>query len=55
MNYNQSDVIEVDGENYLVQGRIDDPLTMMRPVNNLLACEKQPVAEILEEANGETA
>jgi len=52
-NYH-SKIIEVDDTDYLVQGRIDDKLTMFRPVNDLLECERDTVQvmmgeEVLEE------
>jgi len=51
--YNSSHVVEIDDTDYLVQGKIDDPLTMFRPVKDLLECEKDNVrAKMLESYDG---
>lgn len=49
MTWGYSDIIE-DGEGdiYLVQGRIDDPLTVIRSIEDVLECEKDAVYKALE-------
>jgi len=44
-----SEIVEVDGTDYLVQGRVDDHLTMFRPVNDLLECERDTVQKMMGE------
>jgi len=52
--YSKSDVITVDGDQYLMQGDTDDEIVMFRDVDDLLECERDPVNlmmydEVLEE------
>lgn len=51
MNYDSvySSVIEVDGVDYLVQGRAEDELIMFREVDNLLECERDNVQLMMGE------
>lgn len=44
-NYH-SKIVDLKNETYLVQGRIDDPLTMFRPVEQVLECEKDEVQKM---------
>jgi len=46
--YSHTDLIEIGGTIYLVQGDLQDALTMFRPVDKLLECEKEKVNQILE-------
>jgi len=39
----QSDIVNIDDTKYLVQGRVDDEITMFRPINELLECEKDTI------------
>jgi len=41
-NYH-SQIVTVDDTDYLVQGGVKDPLTMFRPINEVLECEKDAV------------
>lgn len=45
-NYH-SKIVDVDDQDYLFQGEVDDPLTMFRPVNELLECEKDNVTKMM--------
>lgn len=38
-----SEIAEVDGTEYLVQGELSDPLVMFRPVDELLEFERDAV------------
>jgi len=42
-NSSYSSVVEIDGTEYLIQGKVDDELTMFRSVDNLLECERDAV------------
>lgn len=44
-NYH-SKIVSIDDTDYLIQGRVDDPLTMFRPVNNVLECESDAVQKM---------
>lgn len=41
-NYH-SKIVNIDDTDYLIQGRVDDPLTMFRPVEQVLECERDAV------------
>jgi len=47
-NYH-SKIVNVDDQDYLFQGEIDDPLTMFRSVDELLECEKSNVNRMMGE------
>jgi len=40
-------VVEIDNTEYLVQGEVDDQITMFRPVDKLLECERDPIQKVL--------
>jgi hypothetical protein len=40
-------VVEIDNTEYLVQGEVDDQITMFRPVSKLLECERNPIQKVL--------
>jgi len=40
-------VVEVDGTKYLIQGEVDDKITMFRPIDELLECERDPIQKVL--------
>jgi len=42
-------IVEIDDEDYLVQGRVDDPITMFRTVDDLLECERDNVNVMMGE------
>ena len=46
-----SNIITVGETDYLIQGKIDDPLTMFRTVDELLECERDNVQKILQGEN----
>jgi len=48
-DYSHSHIVELDGEDYLVQGSINDELTMFRPISELLECERDNVNKMLGE------
>lgn len=41
-----SEKVPVNGEDYLVQGRTDDPIHMVRSVDELLECERDNVQKM---------
>jgi len=43
----QSDIVNIDDTKYLVQGRVDDEITMFRPINELLECERDNIQKAL--------
>lgn len=45
-NYH-SKIVEIDGTDYLIQGKVDDPLTMFRSIDELLECERGNVDKML--------
>jgi len=42
-------IISIDDTEYLVQGKVDDTITMFRPVNDLLECERDTIQEVMGE------
>lgn len=38
-----SEILEVDGVEYLIQGELSDPIVMFRPVDELLECERDAI------------
>jgi len=48
-DYLGNHIVEIDDTDYLVQGNINDELTMFRPVSELLECERDNVNKILGE------
>jgi len=47
--YNSNHIVEIDNEDYLIQGKVDDPITMFRDVNELLECERSNVNVLMGE------
>ena len=43
----QNDIVYIDDTKYLVQGRVDDKITMFRPINELLECERDNIQKAL--------
>jgi len=43
----QNDIVNIDDTKYLVQGRVDDKITMFRPINELLECERDNIQKAL--------
>lgn len=39
-------IVEVEGDELYVQGNIDDPITMFRPTDELLECERDPIQKL---------
>jgi len=48
-DYSHTDIIEIDDQDYLVQGDLQDAITMFRPVNDLLECERSNVNVLMGE------
>lgn len=44
-NYH-SKIVDLENEQYLIQGRVEDPLTMFRPVDDVLECERDRVQKM---------
>ena len=42
-----NDIVNIDDTRYLVQGRVDDEITMFRPINELLECERDNIQKAL--------
>lgn len=47
--YNTNHVVEIDDTDYLVQGKVEDPITMFREVDDLLECERDNVQLMMGE------
>lgn len=45
-NYH-SKIVEIDGEDYLIQGKVEDPITMYRTLDKLLECERDNIQKRL--------
>jgi len=39
-------IVNVDDDELYVQGRVDDPITMFRPTDELLECERDPIQKL---------
>lgn len=46
-HYTSTHVIDLDNTLYLVQGDLDDSITMFREIDNLLECERDNVQMML--------
>jgi len=42
-----NDIVNIVDTRYLVQGRVDDEITMFRPINELLECERDNIQKAL--------
>lgn len=48
-DYSHTDIVEIDETKYLVQGDLQDAITMFRPITELLECERDNVNVMLGE------
>jgi len=47
--YGNSYIVEIDETDYLVQGKVEDSLTMFREIDDLLECERDNVQKLMQE------